>query len=163
MSADAWTVTLILLGTIAAFASGRIRPEAIAMAAVLALGLTGVASPAQAFAGFSDPTVVTIAALFVLSTALERTGVAGRAGRGLLALVGRRETALIAAIMAVGGVAGALMNVVASTAVLLPVVIAVCRETGISPSRLLMPLAIASRLGGAMTLIGKPTNLVVSS
>ncbi|OFX32380.1 MAG: hypothetical protein A2Z07_08895, partial [Armatimonadetes bacterium RBG_16_67_12] len=80
----------------------------------------------------------------------------------LFRLLGPSEPALIVALMALAAALAGFMNIVAATAVLLPVALAVCRETGISPSRLLMPLAIASRLGGALTLVGKPSNLIVS-
>jgi di/tricarboxylate transporter len=158
-----WTVLAILTGALAAFASGRARPEVVTMGVVLALGLTRVVSPTEAFAGFSDPTVVTIAALFVVSAGLEHTGVAARVARSVLRVLGSNELALLVALMLGGAVLGAFVNVIASTAILLPVAMIVCREAGISPSRLLLPLAIASRLGGALTLIGKPANLIVSS
>lgn len=163
MTPHGWIVAITVVGTVAAFAWGRPRPETVAMASVLVLGLTAVVSPAQAFAGFSDPTVVTVAALFVVSAGLERTGVAARVARSLLRLLGVHELALVVTLMVIGAALGGFMNIIASTAVLLPVALAVCRETGISPSRLLMPLAISSRLGGAMTLVGKPSNLIVGS
>lgn len=163
LTSQGWVVTIILAGTLAVFAWGRVRPEIVAMAAMLALGLSRVVSPAEAFAGFGDPTVVTIAALFVVSAGLERTGVAARVARTLLRLCGDSELWLIVTLMVLAGVLGGFMNVIAATAVLLPVAVVVCRETGISPSRLLMPMAIASRLGGALTLVGKPANLIANS
>lgn len=162
MTPDGRIVLGILAGALAAFAWGRVRPEIVAMAVVLALGLSGVATPAAAFAGFGDPVVVTIACLLIVSAALERTGVAARSARLLLRAVGSREVALIVALMAVAGVLSGFMNLVGATAILLPVALAVCRQTGISPSRLLMPLAIAARQGGSLTLIGKASNLIVS-
>ncbi|MDI6773757.1 MAG: SLC13 family permease, partial [bacterium] len=162
MTPDGWIVLGILAGALAAFAWGRVRPEIVAMAVVLALGLSGVATPAAAFAGFGDPVVVTIACLLIVSAAMERTGVATRSARLLLRAVGSREVALIVALMAMAGVLSGFMNLVGATAILLPVALAVCRQTGISPSRLLMPLAIAARQGGSLTLIGKASNLIVS-
>lgn len=159
---QAWIATGILVVTMAAFAWGRLRPEVVALGAVLAVGLSGIMPPAEAFAGFGDPTVVTIASLFVVSAGLERTGVAVTAARWLLRAVGAREAALVAAVMLLAGALSGVMNLIGAMAMLLPVTLAVCRETGISPGRLLMPLAIASRLGGALTLVGKASNLIVS-
>lgn len=162
ISAEGWIATGILLATMVAFVWGRLRPEVIALAAVLLLGLSGVATSAAAFAGFGDPTVVAIACVFVLSAGLERTGVAHRLARSLLRIVGTGEVSLIVTFMALVGVLSGVMNNVGAMAMLLPVALAVCRETSLSPSRLLMPLAIGGRLGGALTLIGKPSNLIVS-
>lgn len=162
MTTEGWTAVAILAAAVAAFAWGRLRPELIAMAAVLALGMTRLLSPAAAFAGFGDPNVLTIAAIFVLSAGLERTGVAVRLARWLLRAVGRHEGALLAALMGLAGALSGVMNVFGAIAMLLPVTIAVSREAGVSPARLLMPLAIGGRLGGALTLIGKPSNLVAN-
>lgn len=159
---DGWIVLGILAGALAGFAWGRVRPEIVAMTVVLAMGLSGVATPTAAFAGFGDPVVVTIASLLIVSAALERTGVAALSARLLLRAVGHHEAALILALMTVAGVLSGFMNLVGATAMLLPVALAVCRQTGISPSRLLMPLAIAARQGGSLTLIGKASNLIVS-
>lgn len=163
MTSQAWVATAILAATLGAFAWGRARPEVIAMAVVVALGLTGVAEPAAAFTGFSDPTVVTIAALYVVSAGLERTGVAVLAADWLLRAAGSSGRRLTAVLMALGGILSGFMNIVGAMAMLLPVTLAVCRQTGLSPSRLLLPLAIGARLGGALTLIGKPSNLIVNS
>jgi di/tricarboxylate transporter len=163
LTSQGWIVTIILAGTLAGFAWGRARPEVVAMAAMLALGVSRVVSPAEAFAGFGDPTVVTIAALFVISGGLERTGVAARVARVLLRLCGDSELLMLVTLMILAGILGGFMSIIAATAVLLPVALVVCRESGISPSRLLMPLAIGSRMGGALTLVGKPSNLIVSS
>src|SRR3990172_10320843 len=160
--AAGWITLAILTGTLVAFAWGRLRPDVIALAAVLAVGLAGVVTPAQAFAGFGDPTVVTIAALFVLSAGLERTGVAHRLARSLLQTVGAGEDRLIITFMILAATLSAFMNLIGPIAILLPIALAACRQTGLSPSRLLPPLALSSRLGGALTLIGKPYNLIVS-
>ncbi len=159
---DGWIVLGILAGALVAFAWGRLRPEIVAMSVVLALGLSGVATPAAAFAGFGDPVVITIVCLLIVSAALERTGVAALSARLLLRAVGSREVALIVALMTIAGVLSGFMNLVGATAILLPVALALCRQTGTSPSRLLMPLAIAARQGGSLTLIGKASNLIVS-
>jgi di/tricarboxylate transporter len=162
MSQDGWVVTGILVATMAVFAWGRARPEVITLAAVAALGLSGVVTPAQAFAGFGDPAAVTVALVFVLSAAMERTGLAHRAARSLVGAVGDGEGRLLAALMLLAGLLAGVMNNIGAMAVLMPVAVAVAREAHLSPARLLMPLAIAIRQGGALTLIAGPSNLVVS-
>jgi len=162
VSTDGWITLGILLAALAAFAWGRLRADVIALSTVLAVGLTGVVTPNAAFAGFGDPTVVTIATLFVLSAGLERTGIAYRLARWLMRTVGVREVVLIVTFMVLAGILSSVMYHMAAMAMLLPVALAICRETGLSSSRLLMPLAIGTRLGGGLTLIGKPSNLIVS-
>jgi len=162
VSTDGWITLGILLAALAAFAWGRLRADVIALSTVLAVGLTGVVTPNAAFAGFGDPTVVTIATLFVLSAGLERTGIAYRLARWLMRTVGAREVVLIVTLMVLAGILSSVMYHMAAMAMLLPVALAICRETGLSSSRLLMPLAIGARLGGGLTLIGKPSNLIVS-
>jgi di/tricarboxylate transporter len=163
LTTDGWILTIILVSAIGAFAWGRIRPELVAIAAMLACGLTKVLRPEEAFSGFSDPTVITIAAMFVVSAGVERTGVAALVARSILRLLGTGELVLTIALMLLSAALAGFTNVIASVAVLLPVAVAVCREARISPSRLLMPLAIGGRLGGALTLVGKPSNLIVNS
>ncbi|MDR7481651.1 MAG: SLC13 family permease [Armatimonadota bacterium] len=162
MSQDGWIVTGILLATVAAFGWGRARPEVITLAAVGALGLSRIATPTQAFAGFGDPATVTVALVFVLSAAMERTGLAYRAARSLVGTVGGGEGRLLAALMLLAGALTGVMNNIGAMAVLMPVAVAVAREAQLSPARLLMPLAIAIRQGGALTLVAGPSNLVVS-
>jgi len=162
VSINGWITLGILLAALAAFAWGRLRADVIALSTVLAVGLSGVVTPSAAFAGFGDPTVITIATLFVLSAGLERTGVAYRLARWLIRTVGVREVVLIVTFMALAGILSSVMYHMAAMAMLLPVALAICRETGLSSSRLLMPLAIGARLGGGLTLIGKPSNLIVS-
>jgi di/tricarboxylate transporter len=162
VSTEGWITLGILVAALAGFAWGRLRADVIALSTVLAVGLTGVATPSAAFAGFGDPTVVTIATLFVLSAGLERTGVASRLARWLVRAVGVRDVSLIVTFMVLAGILSSVMYHMAAMAMLLPVALAICRETGLSASRLLMPLAIGTRLGGGLTLIGKPSNLIVS-
>lgn len=162
VSTSGWITLGILVVALAGFAWGRLRADVIALSTVLAVGLTGVATPNAVFAGFGDPTVVTIATLFVLSAGLERTGVAYRLARRLTRTVGVRKVVLIVTFMVLAGVLSSVMYHMAAMAMLLPVALAVCRETGLSSSRILMPLAIGARLGGGLTLIGKPSNLIVS-
>ena len=133
--------------------------------ALLSLGvvaLTGLVSPAAALSGFSNPAVVTIWAVFILSGGLTRTGVANVIGKFVLRLAGTKETMMIIVIMTTAGVLSAVMNNVAVAALMLPVVMDIARYTGRPPSRLLMPLAYGSLLGGLTTQIGTPPNILVS-
>jgi di/tricarboxylate transporter len=133
--------------------------------ALLALGtvaLTGLVSPAEALSGFSNPAVVTVWAVFILSGGLTLTGVANAIGRFVMRLAGKNETTMIVVIMTTAGVMSAIMNNVAVAALMLPVVMDIARHTGRPPSKLLMPLAYGSLLGGLTTQIGTPPNILVS-
>jgi di/tricarboxylate transporter len=133
--------------------------------ALLVLGitaLTGLVTPAEAIAGWSNPAVITVWAVFILSSGLTHTGVANLIGRIVLKVSGRSESSLIAVIMLSAGVMSAFMNNVAVAALMLPVIMDISRQTGRASSRLLMPLAYGSLLGGLMTKIGTPPNLIVS-
>jgi len=133
--------------------------------ALLTLGtvaLTGLVAPAKALSGFSNPAVVTVWAVFILSGALTRTGVANRLGRHVLRLAGASEGRMVAVLMVTAGVLSAVMNNVAVAAMMLPVTMDIARHTKTPPSRLLMPLAYGSLLGGLTTLIGTPPNILVS-
>lgn len=156
------TVAILILA-IVAFAMGRWRPDAIALLVLLALLASGILQPAAAFAGFGSPVLVTIAAVFVVSAALERTGLAAHLGRRVFAVAGAREPVLILAFGITGGLLSGVMNSIGAMAVLLPAAVATAREAGISPSKLLLPLALGTRLGGNLTLIAGPSNLIVSA
>jgi di/tricarboxylate transporter len=136
--------------------------EVTAMLALGAVALTGLVSPAEALAGFSSPAVVTVWAVFILSGGLTLTGVANAIGHFVLQLSGKSETRIIVVIMVTAGVMSAIMNNVAVAALMLPVVMDIARHTGSPPSRLLMPLAYGSLLGGLTTQIGTPPNILVS-
>jgi di/tricarboxylate transporter len=153
----------ILAGAIVAFATGRWRPDAVALIVLLALLVLGILEPSAAFAGFGSPVLITMAAVYVVSAALERTGVAGGLGRRVFGIAGSSEIVLIVAFGAVGGILSGVMNSIGAMAVLLPAAMAAAREAGISPSKLLLPLALGTRLGGNLTLIAGPSNLIAST
>jgi di/tricarboxylate transporter len=136
--------------------------EVTALLTLGAVTLTGLITPGEALAGFSNPAVVTIWAVFILSGGLTRTGVANAIGHFVLRLAGNSETRMIVVIMLSAGVMSAIMNNVAVAALLLPVVMDIARHTGNPPSRLLIPLAYGSLLGGLTTQIGTPPNILVS-
>jgi di/tricarboxylate transporter len=136
--------------------------EVTALLCLGAVALTGLVSPVEALTGFSNPAVVTVWAVFILSGGLTLTGVANVIGRFVLRLAGTSESRMIVVIMVTAGVMSAIMNNVAVAALMLPVVMDIARHTERPPSRLLMPLAYGSLLGGLTTQIGTPPNILVS-
>ncbi|MDH3746696.1 MAG: SLC13 family permease [Gammaproteobacteria bacterium] len=150
------TVSLIL------FISEVIRMDLVALLVLGALAITGLVTPNEALAGFSNSAVITVWAMFILSEGLTRTGIADIIGRQVMRLAGRREGPMIVVIMITGAVLSAFMNNIGVAALMLPVVIDIARRTRIPPSRLLMPLAYSTLLGGLMTMIGTPPNLLIS-
>ncbi|UCC88863.1 MAG: SLC13 family permease [Anaerolineales bacterium] len=153
---------VILALTVALFVTERLRVDVVAMLVLGSLALTKLVTPAEALSGFSSPAVITVWAVFILSGGMSRTGVASLIGRQILRLAGTGEVRLMAVIMLTAGVMSAFMNNVGVAALLLPVVMDIARRTGNPPSRLLMPLAFGSLLGGLTTLIGTPPNILIS-
>jgi di/tricarboxylate transporter len=136
--------------------------EITALLTLGAIAITGVISPIESLSGFSNPAVVTIWAVFILSGGLTKTGVANIIGKFVLRLGGSGEATMIIVIMVTAGLMSAIMNNVAVAALMLPVVIKISEQTKRSPSRLLMPLAYGCLLGGLTTQIGTPPNILVS-
>src|SRR5918998_535940 len=151
---------LILAAAMYGFVSERLAPDLTALLALLALLLTGVLTPYEAFSGFSHPATISVAAVLVLSAGVERTGALTFIARGLLAPLGRSETLLTVSIMLVISLLSAFVNNTAAVAVFIPVVVEVCRRAGASPGRVLMPMSHAATFGGMCTLVGTSTNLV---
>src|SRR5256712_8115158 len=151
-----------LLAAARALPAGRWRPAAVALLPLLALLVPGPVSLNTGLAGFGSPALTAMAAVFVLSAGLERTGVATRLGRRVLALAGPSELRLTVAFVLTAGLRSGVMNSIGAMAVLLPAAIAAAGEARISPSRLLLPLALGTRLGGNLTLISGPSNLIAS-
>ena len=157
-------IVLIILGiSLILFISEVIRMDLVALLVLGALALTGLVDADQAFAGFSNGAVITVWAMFILSEGLTRTGIADIIGRQVMKLGGKRELSMILVIMVTGAVLSAFMNNIGVAALMLPVVVDVARRTRIPASRLLMPLAYSTLLGGLMTLIGTPPNLLISA
>jgi len=152
----------ILLTSLILFVSEVIRMDLVAMLVLCALAVSGLVGPNEAFAGFSNSAVITVWAMFILSEGLTRTGIANVIGFQVIRIAGRREAVMIIVIMVTAAVLSAFMNNIGVAALMLPVVVDVARRTRIPASRLLMPLAYATLLGGLMTLIGTPPNLLIS-
>ena len=152
----------ILVISLILFISEVIRMDVVALLVLGSLAITGLVDADEAFAGFSNSAVITVWAMFILSEGLTRTGIADVIGRQVMRIGGNREVTLIFVIMVTGAVLSAFMNNIGVAALMLPVVVEVARRTGVAASRLLMPLAYSTLLGGLMTLIGTPPNLLIS-
>ena len=152
----------ILLISLILFVSEIIRMDLVAMLVLCSLAVTGLVTADEAFSGFSNSAVITVWAMFILSEGLTRTGIANVIGFQVMRVAGRRETVMIIVIMVTAAVLSAFMNNIGVAALMLPVVVDVARRTRIPASRLLMPLAYATLLGGLMTQIGTPPNLLIS-
>jgi len=156
-------ITLALVGVAAVlFVTERLRPDLTALLILIVLSLTGIVTPEQAFAGFSQSAVITILAMFILTFALEQTGVTHWLGMRLLRSIGERETRLATALMLTAAFLSLFMNSIAAAAVLLPSAVAIARQTSRRPSRLLLPLAYGALIGGTATLL-TTANILVST
>jgi di/tricarboxylate transporter len=162
MTVDIALVLGILVVSLILFISEVIRMDVVALLVLGTLFIAQQIDVNQAFAGFSNTAVITVWAMFILSEGLTRTGIADIIGRQVMRIGGSREVTLIFVIMVTGAVLSAFMNNIGVAALMLPVVVEVARRTGVAASRLLMPLAYSTLLGGLMTLIGTPPNLLIS-
>ena len=157
-------LTLSIIGAaVVLFATEKLRVDVIALMVLLTLALTGLITPEQAFSGFSSPAVITVWAVYIVSGALFKTGVTDIIGEWIARIAGNSEPRLIAVIMLACGTMSAFMNNIGATAVMLPAVVGISRKSGVPLSRLLIPLSFASLMGGNMTQIGTPPNILASS
>lgn len=163
MTGETLLVFGLLLVTIVLFVSDKLRLDVVAIMVILALMLTGLLSPGEALAGFGDPVVVLIAGLFVVGEGLFRTGIAYALGNWLMKVGGGGENQLLIMLMLVVAGLSAFMSSTGAVAIFIPVALNLAARSGIAPSRLMMPMAFASLIGGMLTLIGTPPNLVVST
>ena len=155
----ALTLAIILMAIIL-FATEKLRVDLVALLVLLAVSVTGLVSKEEVFLGFANPAVITIWAVYIVSGGLFKTGVADILGNLILRLSGASEARLITIIMLTCGFMSAFMNNVGAVAVLMPAVIGISKKTNIPVSKLLIPLAFSSLLGGTMTLIGTPANIL---
>lgn len=153
----------ILVVALVLFITEWLRMDLVALLVLSSLALLGLVSPAEAVSGFSNPAVITVWAMFIISEGLTRAGIADRIGRQVTRVAGRSELRMIAIFMLVAGVMSAFMNNIGVAAMLLPVAMEVARRGGVAPSRVLMPLSYGTLVGGMMTLIGTPPNLLASN
>ncbi len=159
---QATLVLLILAATVALFAADRLRADIVALLSLLALFGVGAVSTDEALAGFAAPIVVMIGALFIVGEGLTHTGLAARVAAAVAGIGRRDERLLLPAVMTLSALLSAIMSSTGTVAVMLPVVIGLARALNRPISGLLLPMAFAAQLGGVLTLIGTPPNLVVS-
>ena len=154
--------TLIILALSAVFfAMGKVRSDLVALCALVALLLTGTLTPQEAISGFSNQVVIMMVGLFVVGGAIVQTGLAKKASGKLMMLAGDNEIGLFLLLMVVTAVIGAFVSNTGTVALMMPIVVSLAQKAKIRASRLLMPLAFASSMGGMLTLIGTPPNLVI--
>ena len=163
MTLEIALVLAILVIAMALFITEALRADLVALLVLVTLAITGLVTPESAIAGFGNPAVITIWAMYILSEGLTRTGIGNIIGRQVIAVAGRSETWLIIVIMLTAGALSAFMNNIGVAALMLPVVVDIARRTEVPVSRLLMPMAFSTLLGGLVTLIGTPPNLLISN
>jgi di/tricarboxylate transporter len=156
------TVLVILLVALVLFATEKIPIDVVTILLVIGLVLTGTLDVSEAFAGFGNDIVITIAGLFVLTGGLVKTGVVDLVGRRLHRIAGGNEFKLTTLVMFTAAACASVMKNTTTTAMFVPVVLGIAQRARVQPSKLLMPLAFGAILGGTCTLIGTSTNLAVS-
>jgi len=150
----------IIVMALVLFATEKLRVDLVALIVLLLVAITGLVRKEEVFSGFANSAVITIWAVYIVSGGLFNTGVADTLGSFILRLSGAREARLIVIIMLVCGIISAFINNVGAVAVLMPAVIGISQRSKIPVSKLLIPLAFSSLLGGSMTLIGTPANIL---
>ena len=156
------TTLIILLIAAALFVSGKVRSDLVAICSLLALLVCQILTPEEGLAGFANSTVIMMVGLFVVGGGIFQTGLAKMIGSRIMTLAGHSELRLFLLVMIVTGAIGSVVSNTGTVAVMMPIVVSMAASAGTSPRRLLMPLAFASSMGGMMTLIGTPPNLIVS-
>lgn len=153
---------VILVATVIMFVIGKIRADVVALCAVTLLILCGILTPAEALAGFSNSAVIMMVGLFVVGGAILQTGIAKAASQKLMLLAKGNENLMYLFVVLITAITGAFVSNTGTVALMMPIIVALALENGTSPSKLLMPLAFASSLGGSLTLIGTPPNIIIS-
>jgi len=163
VSPDIILVFVILAVAVVLFVSERLRVDLVAMLVLITLSLTGLVTTEEAFSGFASPAVITVWSVYIVSGALFRSGVADSLARFMLRIAGENYVRILVVIMVTVGVMSSFMNNIGAVAILLPAVVSVARRINVAPSKLLIPMAFTSLLGGKMTLIGTPPNILATS
>ena len=156
-----WLTIAILIISAVLFANGKIRSDIVALCALCALLVFQILTPAEALSGFSNSVVIMMVGLFVVGGAIFQTGLAKMISSRILKLAGKSELRLFLLVMLVTSGIGAFVSNTGTVALMLPIVVSLAASANMNASRLLMPLAFASSMGGMMTLIGTPPNLVI--
>lgn len=154
--------TLLILAISAVFfAVGKVRSDLVAICALVALLLCGILTPQEALSGFSNQVVIMMVGLFVVGGGIFQTGLAKMIGGRIMQLAGNNETVVFLLVMIVTAVIGAFVSNTGTVALMMPIVVSLSTKADVKARRLLMPLAFASSMGGMLTLIGTPPNLVI--
>jgi len=159
---DIVLVLFVLAVTVILFITEKLRVDVIAIMVMIALPWLGLVTPAEAFAGFSGNAVMSIIAVMIIGSAMDRTGVMNSVAGKLNAMAGNSESRLLAVVSAMVGVVSAFMQNVGSIALFLPAVLKICRQNSISPSRLLMPIGFSAILGGTLTMVGSGPLIILN-
>lgn len=154
------TLTVLLISALL-FMSGKIRSDLVALCSLVVLILFGILTPEEALSGFSNSVVIMMIGLFIVGGAIFQTGLAKMISSKILHLAGNSEIKLFILLMLVTSFIGAFVSNTGTVALMLPIVVSMAMSSNINTSRLLMPMAYASSMGGMMTLIGTPPNLVI--
>lgn len=162
MTTDQLTIFAILAITLGLFVWGRWRYDIVALLALLAVVLSGLIPPQEMFAGLGHPAVITVAAVLVVSRGLLNAGLVDTLSRRLMR-VGEQSWVQVATLTGIVALSSGFMNNVGALALFMPVAIWMSRKSGNSPSLLLMPLAFGSLLGGMLTMIGTPPNIIIAT
>lgn len=163
MTSEIVLTLAIIAGALIVFGTEKLRVDVVALLVLIIVGLTGLVGPKEVFSGFSNSAVITVWAVYIVSGGLFKTGVADILGKFIFRLSGKNEVRLIVVIMLTCGLMSAFMNNVGATAMLLPAVVSISKQTKIPVSKLLIPLSFSSLLGGKITLIGTPANILATS
>lgn len=156
------TATLIILAlTVVMFIIGKIRADIVALCALTALILLGILTPEEALAGFSSTVIIMMVGLFVVGGAILQTGLAKAVSQKIMKLAAGSDTRMFLLVVIVTSAIGAFVSNTGTVALMMPIVVSMAVQSGTQPARLLMPLAFASSMGGMLTLIGTPPNLVI--
>ena len=162
MTPQIFLTLAIIAGALILFGTEKLRVDVVALLVLLTVALTGLVGPEEAFSGFSNPAVITVWAVYIVSGGMFKTGVADIMGRFILRLSGPNEMRLIVIIMLTCGIMSAFINNVGATAMLMPAIVSISRETKVPVSKLFIPLSFSSLMGGALTLIGTPANILAA-
>lgn len=162
MTIEMWITIFILSGAILLFVTEWLQVDLVALGVVISLMLTKILTPEEALAGFSSPIVITVAALFIVGGAVMETGLADSISQKIIRFAGKSSFRLLILIMGTVALLSGFISDTGTVAVMAPAIISISRKRNINPSKLLIPLSFGSLLGGAMTLIGTPPNIVVS-
>ncbi len=156
-------ILAVVLGAMILFVSNKLRVDLVALCVLAVLLISGIIKPEQALYGFANPATATVAAMFVLSAGLARTGFVEWLARSIDRIAGKSPQQLVFVLCIAIGLLSAFIVNTATVAIFIPVAISLAKSRQISPSRVLIPLSYASQFGGVCTLVGTSTNILVNS